>query len=497
MIKMQPLKGQRLKVGDYVKRILIFALHTLILIGLGVLAIFLNCTNDITFKECFTDSDRLKNFTNLISGIILLAVILFVYFSKEYKDFIAKQKNVHMIFLIIEVTLIINFCIARYLRYDFAVFARPFALGALLTLYLIDRRSAVFLNTVSAVLIFLFDAFTTPGLSPTVIYCSLVLNVICGVCSAYLLNGVTGRVKIILSGFILSLPTFALAMGINYLPRWEDNLKLALYCLASGIFSVVFTTVLLPVYESVFNIVTDFRLAEITNTNAKIITELRNNAPGTYNHSLTVATLAEACAVAIGENVLRARAAAYYHDVGKLRQPDYFTENQQGYNPHDELSPELSTDIIRSHTIGGAEFIKENNLPDFLADVAREHHGTLPIKYFYAKAKKLTENDVDVREFSYIGPKPSSKIACIIMIADASEAKVRTMADRSFEKVYKAVSEIIEERMDLEQFTDCDITLKELDLIRMAIVTCLAGVYHSRLKYPKLKIKKSVTEDDD
>lgn len=494
---MQSLKDNRLKVGDYVKRILIFALHTLILIGLGVLAIVLNCNNGIAFKQYFSETDTLKNFINFVSGVILLVFIVYVYFSKEYKDFMVKQKNAHMVFLILEVTLIIDFCVARYLRYDFAVYARPFAFGALLTLFLIDRRSAVFLNTISAVLIFLFDAFTMSGLSPTVIYCALVLNIICGVSSVYLLNGVTGRVKIILAGFILSLPTFALAMGINYLPKWEDNLKLALYCLASGIFSVVFTTVLLPIYESVFNIVTDFRLAEITNTNAKIITELRNNAPGTYNHSLTVATLAEACAGAIGENVLQARAAAYYHDVGKLRQPDYFTENQQGYNPHDELTPELSTDIIRSHTVGGAEFIKENNLPDFLADVAREHHGTLPIKYFYAKAKKLTENDVDIKEFSYIGPKPSTKIACIIMIADASEAKVRTMADRSFEKVYKAVSEIIEERMDLEQFADCDITLKDLDLIRMAIVNCLAGVYHSRLKYPKLKIKKSGIEDDN
>ena len=125
-----------------------------------------------------------------------------------------------------------------------------------------------------------------------------------------------------------------------------------------------------------------------------------------------------------------------------------------------------------------------------------EHHGTLPIKYFYAKAKKLTEKDVDIKQFCYFGPKPRTKISAIIMICDASEAKVRTMTDRSFEKVDKAVSEIIEERMDLEQFTDCDITLKELDLIRITIVNCLAGVYHSRLKYPKLKIKKNQEDED-
>jgi len=218
--------------------------------------------------------------------------------------------------------------------------------------------------------------------------------------------------------------------------------------------------------------------------------ELREQAPGTFTHCLIVATLAENCAASIGESVLQARAASYYHDLGKIKEPEFFSENQRGYNPHDELSPELSTDIIRSHTRVGAEFIKEKNLPTFLADVASQHHGTLPIKYFYARAKKYTENEIDIKDFSYMGPKPQTKIAAIIMICDASEAKVRTMTDRAPDKVDKAVKDIIEERMELEQFTDCDITLRELEIIRDCIVTTLAGVYHNRVKYPKLKIKK-------
>lgn len=493
---MQSLKDTPLKTSDYVKRTLVFLIHTIILAGICTLAVAINGNGKSSFTDYFSNASTIKKFIDLMAGLLLLVTVTYLYFSKECHEFMVKQKNANMIFIIVEVTVIIELCMARYLRYSYAVYARPFAFGALMTLYLIDRRSALFLNTVISVLMFLIDTFTLSPISSTGIYCGLILNIVCGGISVYLLSGVTSRAKIFLTGFVICLPTFVLALGINYMTSWGDNLKLALYCLASGLGSVILMTVLLPIYESVFNIVTDFRLAEITNTNAKIITELRNNAPGTYNHSLTVATLAESCAAAIGENVLKARAAAYYHDVGKLKQPDYYTENQQGYNPHDELSPELSTDIIRSHARGGAEFIKENNLPDFLADVAMEHHGTLPIKYFYAKAKKLTEKDVDIKQFCYFGPKPSTKISAIIMICDASEAKVRTMTDRSFEKVDKAVSEIIEERMDLEQFTDCDITLKELDLIRITIVNCLAGVYHSRLKYPKLKIKKNQEDED-
>ena len=180
---------------------------------------------------------------------------------------------------------------------------------------------------------------------------------------------------------------------------------------------------------------------------------------------------------------------AYYHDVGKLRQPEYFTENQVGFNPHSELSPELSVDIIRSHAKDGYELIRSKHLPQILADVALQHHGTMPIKYFYARALKMTDGELNIEDFSYPGPKPQTKIAAIIMIADASEAISRTLPDRSPENVETAVREIIEERMDLEQFDECDVTMKDLSIIKETIVNCLSGVYHSRVQYPKLKIK--------
>jgi putative nucleotidyltransferase with HDIG domain len=229
-------------------------------------------------------------------------------------------------------------------------------------------------------------------------------------------------------------------------------------------------------------------LYELTDHRSKLIKELQSRAPGTFQHTLSVATLVETCSSAIGENPLLARACAYYHDIVKIKNPSYFTENQQGHNPHNEITPELSTDIIRGHVRDGAELIRKSGLPDVLADAAEQHHGTTLIRFFYAKAKKYTDGNLELEDFCYYGPKPQTKISAIIMICDAAEAKARTISNRTHENVDKAVKEIIEERIDMEQFTECDLTLRELDVIRNAITNGLAGVYHERVKYPKLKL---------
>ena len=241
-----------------------------------------------------------------------------------------------------------------------------------------------------------------------------------------------------------------------------------------------------------FNILTNYRLAEITDHKSKLIRKLHDEAEGTFNHSTVVASLAETCAAAIDENPVLARAAAYYHDIGKLKKPIYFTENQRGYNPHDDLTPELSTEIIRSHTRDGYELIKKYHLPLILADVAREHHGTLPIQYFYAKALKYTEGgELDIENFCYPGPKPHSKIAAIIMLADGCEAAVRAQNDRSRSKVETIVGTIVDDRVSGNQFSECDITMHEITLMKEALISGLSGVYHDRIDYPKLNKNKT------
>jgi putative nucleotidyltransferase with HDIG domain len=262
------------------------------------------------------------------------------------------------------------------------------------------------------------------------------------------------------------------------------------YGALGALFSILLYMIFLPILEIVFAELTVFRLRELTSDDAKLIKKLKAEAPGTYNHSVVVAQLSEACANAIGEDGELARAAAYYHDMGKLKNPDMFTENQADYNMHNELSPELSCDIIRSHAKDGAKLIKKNHLPEFFADIAVQHHGTLPIKYFYVKALKMSDGEINVANYSYAGPVPQTKIAAIIMIADAAEAATRSLTDRSPASIQKLVQMLIEERVDLEQFANCDITMRELTIICQTITSSLSGVYHSRIAYPKIKISK-------
>ena len=216
--------------------------------------------------------------------------------------------------------------------------------------------------------------------------------------------------------------------------------------------------------------------------------KLFEKAPGTYNHSLTVATYVEACAMAIGQSAVMARAAAYYHDIGKMRNPSYFSENQLGgINPHDAMTPEASVNMIKLHTVNGLAIAKEYDLPKEVQAAIMEHHGTMPLKFFYYKAKKYTDGDLPYDGYCYDGPKPTSKISAILMICDASEAALRASGDKS--KAEKIVDDIVNERLTFEQFSNCDITMKEIDIIKSTIITTFLGIRHKRIKYPEIKME--------
>jgi putative nucleotidyltransferase with HDIG domain len=338
-------------------------------------------------------------------------------------------------------------------------------------------------------LMLLFDLFIGHYYtSDFTVYNALIINFITGMLAVFFVDGEGSRIKVLFQGLFISAPVVVCAICLEATSNLETLGIVALYALISGVLSDALMMVTLPFFEYVFSALTNFRLSELTNHKSKLIKCLIERAPGTFNHTIIVASLAEACANAITLNPLLARTCAYYHDIGKIQKPEFFAENQAGVNPHNELSPELSTDIIRAHAEEGAELIRKCHLPEVLADAAVQHHGTLPIRFFYAKALKFTDGSLDVEDYSYYGPKPQTKINAILMICDACEAKVRTIANRTHENVDKAVKDIIEERIDLDQFTECDITFKELDIIRNTITNTLAGVYHDRVKYPKLKI---------
>lgn len=476
------------KKKNYFLTIFQFFIHAIVIAGLMTGLIFLNAGSLDKFIEFFTTEKTIREFAYLCMFIVFICIVLYLYFFFEFKDFLIRGKNIAVVFIIIELSFVISIAMGKYV----GIYARPAAFCSLLILLLVNKRSAIFVGTIFNFIIFAADIFTNQALSPDEATVSLIICTCTSIFAIYLVDGVGSRIRVFMRGFFISIPVIVAALFVEFNIEMTLNefLIIALHGFISGMTSVIFMMAILPVFEAIFNILTNYRLAEITDHKSKLIRRMIETAPGTFNHSMVVASLAETCATAIGENSLLARAAAYYHDIGKLKQPIYFTENQHGYNPHDDLTPELSTEIIRSHTKDGYDLIRKYHLPLILADVAREHHGTLPIQYFYMKAQRYTESEVNIEDYSYPGPKPRSKIAAIIMLADGCEAAVRAQNDRSRDKVEKIVESIIGDRMKREQFSECEITMREIDIIRDALENGLSGVYHDRINYPKMDNRK-------
>lgn len=243
--------------------------------------------------------------------------------------------------------------------------------------------------------------------------------------------------------------------------------------------------------EYAFRVNTVFIMSELCSLETPLLKRLVQEAPGTFNHSLVVGNLAELCADAIGEDTQLAKAAAYYHDIGKIENPEYFVENQKGVNPHDDIIPEVSVYMIVNHVTAGREILKKARVPDIIADIAAEHHGTTPVNYFLYKAQSYTEEELDKIEYSYPGPKPKSKIAAIIMIADTVEAASRARGNfDDMDEFRKFVRKLIKSKADADQFSDCPITFEDLKKIEDVLVEAVPSLYHARIKYDNDTRKK-------
>ncbi len=249
--------------------------------------------------------------------------------------------------------------------------------------------------------------------------------------------------------------------------------------------AMLFVWPLIYVFEKIFNLVSDVSLLELSDTNSKLLKELSNKAPGTFHHSLNVANIAETAANEIGANSMLVRVGALYHDIGKMSNPTYFTENQgNGINPHDDLDPEESAQIIIGHIINGIELAKKYNLPDRIIDFIRTHHGDSVVYYFYKKAQEENQ-EVDKSLYSYPGPRPYSPETAILMIADSVEAASKSLKAPSSVAIDKLVESIINSQMAAGQFLNADITFKQLELIKAVIKKKLASMYHLRIEYPE------------
>ncbi|WP_294182377.1 HD family phosphohydrolase [uncultured Clostridium sp.] len=285
------------------------------------------------------------------------------------------------------------------------------------------------------------------------------------------------------------------SMGFLLSNNLVDVTKRGIFAGVASIISGILVIGFLPLFEGVFNIVTTIKLLELSNPNNTLLKKLLIEAPGTYHHSILVGNLAEVAAEKIGGNPLLARVAAYYHDIGKLKRPYFFKENQLGKdNPHNKLTPNLSTLIIMSHVKDGVEMAEEYKLPKIIKDIIEQHHGTSLVKYFYLIMKNSSKDpdDVNEDEFRYPGPIPETKEAGIIMLADGVEAAVRSIGDPDKGKIQSMVNNIIKDRLDTGQLDNCDLTLKDISKIKNEFFRVLVGIYHHRIEYPSDKFSDKV-----
>jgi len=259
------------------------------------------------------------------------------------------------------------------------------------------------------------------------------------------------------------------------------------YGILNGFFSTFFARGLLPIFEYLFDITTDVTLLELSDLNRPVLKRLALEAPGTYHHSIVVGNLAEAAAKALNANPLLARVGAYYHDIGKIEKPEYFVENQMGAkSKHEKLSPSMSALILESHVKEGAELAQKEHLPRKLTNLIKEHHGTTLMAYFYKKALDQGIQETQESEYRYPGPKPRSKEAAILMLADAVEAASRTLEEPKPARLMSLIKKIIMDKFEQGELEECELTLKDLHIIQQSFLPILIGVFHPRIDYPEL-----------
>lgn len=323
------------------------------------------------------------------------------------------------------------------------------------------------------------------GFNPNIIILAI-LNVVLG---GTLLRKMQQRNDILYSSITVAVLSSILTFSVGTLTtnNFMEILADSIFAAAGAILSGILTIGVLPFFESTFDIVTNAKLLELSNPNNPLLKKLLMEAPGTYHHSILVANLAELAAEQVGGNPLLARIGAYYHDVGKTKRPYFFRENQFGKkNPHDRLKPEASSKIIISHVKDGSELAKEYNLPKTIHDFIVTHHGETLVKYFYLTVKNNSENPDEVKEedFKYPGPKPMSKEQGIVMLADSTEAAVRSINEPTEEKIEKMVNNIIDDKLASGQLDNCDLTLRDISKIKKCFLKALNGIHHERIEYP-------------
>lgn len=317
-----------------------------------------------------------------------------------------------------------------------------------------------------------------------------------GIFGARVIRKTEKRIDLVRAAFILSIIDVLIFVFCIYVTGYvpDDFFLVFAGSAFNGFISGILVTGFLPLLESVMNTATKFRLMELSDLNSPVMKKMMLTAPGTYNHSLMVANLSESACSEIGANPLLARVGGYFHDLGKMEQPEYFTENQTDYNKHDDINPRLSATIIRSHVKIGVEKARQLHLPPQVIDVIAEHHGNSVIRYFYSEALKQ-DSSINAEDFSYPGRPPRSKESAVVMLADTVEAACRTLQRPSVSRLEKFISDLFSNKVSEGLLKNSELTLAELEKIKQSFVQTLAAYYHSRIEYPNQKDPDEISSD--
>lgn len=430
----------------------------------------------------------------VITGMLFATLYLFFRWGKG--NILLKPNEIRMLFTIYMMMVLLIRILANLTVFTIV----PVGLFAMLVSLLVGRRMALWLNALFCIIgCFIFNGDVQ----------FLMYALISGTFAALIIQKTDKRSHLIPAALGMAAVDFVTTISLGFFFGEGYSTELLFQGgigAVTGLLSMIVAVGSLPFWENMFEANTPLRLMELTNPNNELLRKLMIEAPGTYHHSLIVANLAETAVYDIGGNTALARAGAYYHDVGKLRYPQFFAENQSGHNPHDELPPEKSAKIITGHTKGGLELAERYKLPPVVRDMIVEHHGNSLVKFFYFKALKLygAEN-VNEADYRYQGRIPSSRESAVVMLADTVEAAVRSMLGhgKTMEEAEAAVKNLMKDKLDDGQLNNSGLTLNELETIRLAFLKVFHGMYHERVSYPEQKEiqeaakKKADTEQEE
>lgn len=429
-------------------------------------------------------TDKDINVTNYFGAILLTVMIMLTGYFLLYQfemELVVTPKKTLVFMLVVIITMGVTILFMTINKNIIPVF-----MGGLLLASLFSSRAGFVGNILLALLISIIPAGGNVSFNSEIVRV-LLTSIIGGSITVYALKGKPQRFRVLLCGFYGALANFIVVIGVGMMTNNDIRIAAQSGLLYAGgaMVAAVLALTLQLLFELIFNIATPSKLLELANPKHPLLRKLILEAPGTYYHSIVVANLAEAAADAIGANSALVRTGAYFHDVGKLKRPAYFKENQLGENPHDKMDPHMSATIIMAHARDGLAMAKQYRLPEEIQNIIIEHHGNTVVGYFYHVALQQAEGKpVDIKEFRYDGPTPSTKESALIMFADTVEAAVRSMQDPTSGNIHQFIQELVSGKIEDGQMNRAPLTMGDIDKMCQAFEAVLAGVYHERIEYP-------------